>query len=435
MAIKYLNLFLPLACIATISASGSPIQYYQDGLYFNLISDDYSGQKYAETIDPYIWPNITWLSNNPEISSEQINSNLEKYKNNRNGLFQDSISLPSVITYNGTEYPVLRVGVSSFEYANNIKHVEIPNAVTHIDWCAFSKIENLKEISLPSSLRFFDAQAFGWSGITTLELPDSVGTVIPPVNDKQTINYSKSIPVPFSGYAPKFNYRCAAGNSSKIIRMPASKFAIYYQAFDDSQAETLVIPKTNEFFCHSEAFSNCKNLKNVISASIIPPTITEADSTLAYVQWESGSPIIFIEETAGPKADCIPYYPDWTDCPNGLLTDYTGTTLYVPKGSEESYSVAPIWRNFETIVGVSNIADLEATGDPTAIELTTREDTPDFNLLRNNITFCKHCNYEIYGLDGRKISSGYAFQNNTVTIPAGNYIIRTNDNTCKISIK
>ena len=93
-------------------------------------------------------------------------------------------------TYTGTEenveipetlggYPVKRLTTCSFQQAKNMVSVQIPASVTEIGEGAFSDLKNLKTVTFApgSKLETIVRTAFSGSGVTTIELPDSLKTI------------------------------------------------------------------------------------------------------------------------------------------------------------------------------------------------------------------------------------------------------------------
>lgn len=93
-------------------------------------------------------------------------------------------------TYTGTEenveipetlggYPVKRLTKCSFQQAKNMVSVQIPASVTEIGEGAFSDLKNLKNVTFApeSKLETIVRTAFSGSGVTTIELPDSLKTI------------------------------------------------------------------------------------------------------------------------------------------------------------------------------------------------------------------------------------------------------------------
>ena len=93
-------------------------------------------------------------------------------------------------TYTGTEenveipktlggYPVKRLTTCSFQQAKNMVSVRIPASVTEIGEGAFSDLKNLKTVTFApgSQLETIVRTAFSGSGVTTIELPDSLKTI------------------------------------------------------------------------------------------------------------------------------------------------------------------------------------------------------------------------------------------------------------------
>ena len=63
-----------------------------------------------------------------------------------------SITIPSVVSYNGTNYRVMGIDAGSFKDETNIKNVYMRFGVAYIESEAFKGCTNIETVRLPSSL-------------------------------------------------------------------------------------------------------------------------------------------------------------------------------------------------------------------------------------------------------------------------------------------
>lgn len=84
------------------------------------------------------------------------------------------ISIPSSLTHDGKEYPIVEIGDNAFSN-KNISTVDIPEGITTIGVAAFS-FNLLKEVILPQSLQVLDSDAFSCNDLTSINIPPLVIT-------------------------------------------------------------------------------------------------------------------------------------------------------------------------------------------------------------------------------------------------------------------
>lgn len=108
-------------------------------LYYDLIESEDS--RYAEIKSHFIWMGMTEYYFGSEYDAEEI-------------------IIPSEVRYQGKTYNVKKIGNSAFRYCYKLKHIEIPNTVTHIEAKAFAKCVSLKEVKIPTSVEYIDRGAF-----------------------------------------------------------------------------------------------------------------------------------------------------------------------------------------------------------------------------------------------------------------------------------
>ena len=102
-----------------------------DGIYYNLDNEN----KTAEVTYQYDW--------NP---------------NNYSGV--TNITIPSIISYDGTAYSVTSIGDEAFLHCLSLTSITIPNSVTSIGGYAFLYCSSLTSISIPNSVTSIGYKAF-----------------------------------------------------------------------------------------------------------------------------------------------------------------------------------------------------------------------------------------------------------------------------------
>lgn len=112
----------------------------------------------------------------------------------------ESLTIPSMVEYNGVEYGVTTIGVAAFYGCSKIKNLELPESLTKLSrYCcssmgitslklpskiteipeeSFSVCTNLKEVALPENLTSIGVGAFSdCSKLESIELPASLTSV------------------------------------------------------------------------------------------------------------------------------------------------------------------------------------------------------------------------------------------------------------------
>ena len=69
------------------------------------------------------------------------------------------------------------MGEGLFLYCSELTDVTIPNGVTYIPNSCFGQCENLKSIAIPDSVTKIGELSFAKSGITNIEISDSVNEI------------------------------------------------------------------------------------------------------------------------------------------------------------------------------------------------------------------------------------------------------------------
>lgn len=94
----------------------------------------------------------------------------ESVTNIANGAFKGCEGLTSIVIPDG----VVQISSDAFNWCTNLRSVKLPNTLKRIDEAAFFGCKSLTSIDLPHSLTWIENQAFCYSGLTQLVLPNSV---------------------------------------------------------------------------------------------------------------------------------------------------------------------------------------------------------------------------------------------------------------------
>lgn len=127
--------------VMLIAAVGAWAQYVeQDGLWFSLHD---TNPKYAQVEEP------------------------------ESGSYSGEITIPSVVSYGGEDYPVTCIGWSAFK-ESAVTKVTIPSSVTEILGSAFQGCASLTEVNLSEGLEDISSYVFQGSAVTSLTIPGTV---------------------------------------------------------------------------------------------------------------------------------------------------------------------------------------------------------------------------------------------------------------------
>ena len=213
--------------------------------------------------------------------------------------YSGSVTLPSTVTCNGTTYSVTSIGTQAFSSCSSLTSVEIPNSVTSIGECAF----------------------IGCSSLTSLTIPNSVTSI-----------------------GDGAFYKCTGLTS---ITIPNSVTSIGERAFYYCSGLTSVTIGNSVTSIRVDAFYGCSGLTSVT----IPSSVTSIGQTAFYGC--TGLTSVTCEAVNLPEME------------DGVFWNVStsAATLYVPEESLEEYKTAAQWKEFGTILPISQVGtDLENIG-------------------------------------------------------------------------
>ncbi|MBQ7205401.1 MAG: leucine-rich repeat protein [Muribaculaceae bacterium] len=222
--------------------------------------------------------------------------------------FSDCASLNSVIIPN----TVTGIGFGAFENCVSLNSMVIPDSVTSIGYYTFSGCTNLNSITIPSAVTTIHEDAFdGCIGLTRVNITDIEAWCKIQFEEWDETHASNPL-----NYA---HHLYLNGSEVTDLIIPNSVTTIKWCAFEGCSGLTSVtIPSTVtdiELF----SFWNCPNLTFIKCFGKIPP----------------------IPELSDEKE----YFDE---------SVYQNATLYVPLDAIDAYRNAPVWCNFQSIVGVND---------------------------------------------------------------------------------
>ncbi len=226
------------------------------------------------------------------------------------GIFLDCPALSSVTFAEGialTAIPDYMFTGCAFE------SIDLPNTITTIGNSAFSGCEALQEVNLPANVKTIDDMAFQYCyNVSAINLPNGLEYI----GDEAFI-----LCMYYSGSA---------------VTIPASVTHLGQSVFQECEylPEATILAKIDTL--QYGTFAYCSRLTTVS----IPKTVTTLGNRVFYY--------------CSKLASLTSLNRDAPICGTNVFSSVPTSTcvLYVPEGSEETYSSAPIWQNFKNIVGI-----------------------------------------------------------------------------------
>lgn len=321
-----------------------------DGIYYNIISSE------DLTVE------VTYRG-------DELNS----YSNSN--VYTGEVSIPEEVVYNGDTYSVTSIGDGAFYGCSNLTSVNIPSSVKSVGKAAFHNTEwwnsqldglvyidcyllgykgektignieikegtkvignfafyncsNLTSITIPNSVTNIGEGAFfGCRGLTSITLPNSITNI-------ESCTF----------------YACS---SLANVNIPSSVTSIGESAFSSCSSLTNITIPNSVKSIGDGAFQECKNLTNITLPNSVTSignymfrycsSLTNVDipGSVKSIGWRAFSDCTNLTSItiANPIPPTIVYNDTFSnEC-------YKNATLYVPKGSLESYQTATSWSNF-----------------------------------------------------------------------------------------
>lgn len=207
------------------------------------------------------------------------------------------------------------IGERAFFACYDLEEVIIPNSVTSIGSEAFYSCNGLRSATLSSSLTSISKELFyGCKALTSITIPEGVTEI----GDRAFYDCEKLSSVALPNSLASIGYQAFSDAGITSIIIPDAVTSIDDRAFSSCNSLTSVTIGKSVTEISYGAFSYCKNLKNVYSWAINPPTL--------------GRDVF--------KSS----YPNYA-------------TLHVPAESVDAYSKAEQWEDFGEILG-----DVESAG-------------------------------------------------------------------------
>lgn len=231
-----------------------------------------------------------------------------------------SITIPEGIT---------NIDLSTFFVCYDLVSVKLPESLTIINSEAFCECDDIVSIHIPSHVKYICSGAFrDCRSLTSINIPEGVEEI----GNEAFFYCNKMTAIAFPESLKKIG-RDAFRNCKSLsdIRIPDNVEEISYGAFLGCVKLNSITLSENLKSIGEGAFQYCSDLSTIVCNAQIPPI-----------------------EIANP--DKSYYYP------SGVFyqVDKQNCKLYVPKGCEEVYRAAELWKDFNIVemeTGINEVTD------------------------------------------------------------------------------
>lgn len=178
--------------------------------------------------------------------------------------------IPSVVSYNGHNYKVVRISAKAFWSASDLESIEIPNSVTWIGSQAISSCEKLRSVKISSSVKTIESNNLEYCPNleeiwvdpenTVYDSRDSCNALIKTSTNELLVGSSTSfIPSTVVSIADKAFYNISG---LETITIPSSVSSVGYFAFAFCMNLEHLVTE-GEVTLGSYAFNSCRSLNDV----------------------------------------------------------------------------------------------------------------------------------------------------------------------------
>ena len=204
-----------------------------DGIYYNLVS---------------------------KTKNAEVTTNPNEYRG--------TITIPSTVSYGGTNYDVTSIGNYAFCMCTALSTVNIPSSVIAIGNHAFASCGKIASLTIPNSVKSIGEAAFsGCSGLTSITIPNTLISI-----SRETFySCSKLASITIPNTVTSIDYQAFWGCSALTsIIIPNSVTSIDYGAFSGCSGLTSVLIGNGTTSIGNYAFMGCRGLTSIT----IPNSVT-----------------------------------------------------------------------------------------------------------------------------------------------------------------
>lgn len=192
--------------------------------------------------------------------------------------YSGNVSIPTVVTYNGTTYTVTSISENAFKECGYLTSVTIPNSVTSIGRMAFAYCRSLESVTLSENISSIeDATFYYCESLTSITIPNNVTYV-----GETAFGYCYNLSaVTFGDNVTTINnYAFTACSSLSSVTIPASVSYIGFSTFVSCNSlNSIVVESGNTTY---DSRNNCNAIIETASntlitgcqSTIIPETVT-----------------------------------------------------------------------------------------------------------------------------------------------------------------
>ena len=258
---------------------------------------------------------------------------------------------------------ISEIGAWAFEFVD-VEHIEFPQCLEKISWCAFYGCSKLKDVVFPDGLKRIDRYAFnGCIGLKSIELPGSIeyvgGSAFSGCYNIEALSVEQSSetyisPKGCNAIISKDGLTLVIGCKNTLI--PESVSIIGSESFSDLPLITTISIPDGVTTIEDAAFRGCYGLSEIN----IPHSIERIGENAFAGCWLKSVTV---------RRD-VPL-----EISDNVFTNRTSASLYVPKGSKTAYESASYWQDFKEIVELTddepeqiNVTDISSMANAIYIE-------------------------------------------------------------------
>ena len=352
--------------------------------------------------------------------------------------YSGNVVIPEFVTYEGREYCVKIIGSGAFDGCNIITSVIIPNSVTTIEYVAFRNCSNLSDINIGTNVTRVSLNAFSgtaWydnlpdgmvyvgkvaykykgempegthfsikegtlsiseqafalcSGLASVTIPEGITTIEELAFGGCANLVSVKLPESLTSIGPGVFSDCVSLSS---IDIPKGTTRIGSGAFARCRSLSSITIPEGSWYIYPNTFYGCVNL----AAVVLPESLRIIDS-FAFMSC-SGLQSIVCNASVPPSYGQLVFYG----------VDKQNCKLYVPKGCEEAYRAAELWKDFNIIEMGTGISEMQNERVKSEKYDTTLYDLHGRKVIgaeANSSLFTLHSSLKkgLYIVNGRKIA-------------------------------